>query len=59
MKLFQPELEKIKEEMDNQPRDPAAIANFRAKYLALKEKHQINPFLGPILPMSQVRFSTD
>lgn len=55
MKAFQPDMEKLKAEMDANPqKDPNSIKEFQVKYKALMKKHDVNPFLGMITPMSQI-----
>lgn len=55
MKAFQPEMEKLKDEMDANPnKDPESIKQFQKKYKALMKKHDVNPFLGMITPLSQI-----
>lgn len=55
MKAFQPDMEKLKAEMDGMPqKDPNTVKQFQVKYKALMKKHGVNPFLGMITPMSQI-----
>uniref|UniRef100_K3WL12 Membrane insertase YidC/Oxa/ALB C-terminal domain-containing protein n=1 Tax=Globisporangium ultimum (strain ATCC 200006 / CBS 805.95 / DAOM BR144) TaxID=431595 RepID=K3WL12_GLOUD len=55
MKAFQPDMEKLKAEMDLNPqKDPNTVKEFQTKYKALMKKHDVNPFLGMITPMSQI-----
>lgn len=55
MKAFQPDMEKLKAEMDLMPnKDPNTVKEFQTKYKALMKKHDVNPFLGMLTPMSQI-----
>lgn len=55
MKAFQPEMEKLKDEMNAMPtKDPNTVKEFQTKYKALMKKHNVNPFLGVITPMTQI-----
>jgi YidC/Oxa1 family membrane protein insertase len=55
MKAFQPEMEKLKEEMESAPvRSPESMVEFRKKYKALMAKHGVNPIVGVLTPLSQI-----
>ncbi|KAL8005684.1 putative membrane insertase YidC/ALB3/OXA1/COX18, membrane insertase YidC/Oxa1 [Plasmopara halstedii] len=55
MKLFQPDMEKLREEMDANPtRDPQTAKEFQKKYRALMKKHDVNPFKSVLTPLSQI-----
>ncbi|TYZ57064.1 hypothetical protein PybrP1_000967 [[Pythium] brassicae (nom. inval.)] len=55
MKAFQPDMEKLKAEMDAMPhKDPNTVKEFQTKYKALMKKHNVNPFLGMVTPMTQI-----
>ncbi|KAJ0397082.1 hypothetical protein ATCC90586_001880 [Pythium insidiosum] len=55
MKAFQPEMEKLRDEMEAAPvKDPESMAEFRKKYQALMKKHDVNPFVGFLTPLSQI-----
>ncbi|GLE09464.1 hypothetical protein PINS_up021128 [Pythium insidiosum] len=55
MKAFQPEMEKLRDEMEAAPvKDPESMAEFRKKYKALMAKHDVNPFVGFLTPLSQI-----
>jgi YidC/Oxa1 family membrane protein insertase len=56
MKLFQPDMEKLRDEMDANPtRDTASTVEFQKKYKALMKKHNVNPFKSMLTPLAQVR----
>jgi YidC/Oxa1 family membrane protein insertase len=55
MKLFQPEMEKLKAEMDANPtRDPESMKTFQTKYKALMAKHGVNPLASFFTPFTQI-----
>lgn len=55
MKAFQPEMQKLKDEMDAEPnKDPDTVKAFQVKYKALMKKHDVNPFTSVLIPMTQV-----
>ncbi|TMW57257.1 hypothetical protein Poli38472_003182 [Pythium oligandrum] len=55
MKAFQPEMDKLRDEMDAMPqKDPESMAQFRKKYQALMAKHHVNPLVGVLTPFSQI-----
>lgn len=56
MKLFQPDMEKLRDEMDANPtRDGESAQEFQKKYKALMKKHNVNPFKSMLTPLAQVR----
>lgn len=56
MKLFQPDMEKLRDEMDSNPtQTPETAQEFQKKYKALMKKHDVNPFKSMLTPMAQVR----
>ncbi|GMF12383.1 unnamed protein product [Phytophthora lilii] len=55
MKLFQPDMEKLRDEMDANPTQTAESAReFQQKYKALMKKHDVNPFKSMLTPMAQI-----
>ncbi|KAE9006828.1 hypothetical protein PR002_g16380 [Phytophthora rubi] len=55
MKLFQPDMEKLKAEIDSNPTQNSETAQeFQKKYKALMKKHGVNPFKSVLTPMSQI-----
>uniref|UniRef100_A0AAV1TBX2 Membrane insertase YidC/Oxa/ALB C-terminal domain-containing protein n=1 Tax=Peronospora matthiolae TaxID=2874970 RepID=A0AAV1TBX2_9STRA len=55
MKLFQPDMEKLRNEMDANPdRDPESIKEFQKKYKALMKKHDVNPLKSMLTPLAQI-----
>ncbi|CAH0518083.1 unnamed protein product [Peronospora belbahrii] len=55
MKLFQPDMEKLRDEMDANPtRDGDSALEFQKKYKALMKKHDVNPFKSMLPPLAQI-----
>ncbi|KAL4175096.1 hypothetical protein KRP22_000068 [Phytophthora ramorum] len=55
MKLFQPDMEKLRDEMDANPtRDEKSTREFQTKYKALMKKHGVNPFKSMLTPLAQI-----
>ncbi|EEY61447.1 mitochondrial inner membrane protein OXA1 [Phytophthora infestans T30-4] len=55
MKLFQPDMEKLKAQMDANPtQSPESTKEFQTKYKALMKKHDVNPFKSVLTPLSQI-----
>ncbi|KAG6617857.1 Mitochondrial inner membrane protein OXA1 [Phytophthora cinnamomi] len=55
MKLFQPDMEKLREEMESNPtRDTQSTLEFQKKYKALMKKHDVNPFKSMLTPLAQI-----
>ena len=58
MKLFQPDMEKLRDEMDANPtKDGDSALEFQKKYKALMKKHDVNPMKSILAPLAQVRNS--
>ncbi|RMX63521.1 hypothetical protein KXD40_005664 [Peronospora effusa] len=54
MKLFQPDMEKLREEMDANPtKDGDSALEFQKKYKALMKKHDVNPLKSILAPLAQ------
>jgi membrane protein insertase Oxa1/YidC/SpoIIIJ len=59
MKLAQPHLDKLKDEMEAAgTRDPNDLQKFRKKYKDILAKYQVRPLAGMLVPMSQVRHTS-
>ncbi|ETK96195.1 hypothetical protein L915_00999 [Phytophthora nicotianae] len=55
MKQFQPEMLKLKDQMDSNPtRDAESAQEFQKKYKALMKKHDVNPLKSMLTPLSQI-----
>ncbi|CAH0488411.1 unnamed protein product [Peronospora farinosa] len=55
MKLFQPDMEKLREEMDANPtKDGDSALEFQKKYKALMKKHDVNPLKSILAPLAQI-----
>ncbi|KAF1772247.1 Membrane insertase YidC/Oxa1, C-terminal [Phytophthora cactorum] len=55
MKLFQPDMEKLRDQMDANPtQDADSAKEFQKKYKALMKKHDVNPFKSVLTPLSQI-----
>lgn len=55
MKFLQPDLEKLREQMDANPtKDPQTAKEFQKKYKALMKKHDVNPLKSVLTPLSQI-----
>ena len=60
MKLFQPDMEKLRNEMDANPtRDPESVKEFQKKYKTLMKKHDVNPLKSMLTPLAQVCGTAD
>ncbi|KAI9905748.1 hypothetical protein PsorP6_013863 [Peronosclerospora sorghi] len=55
MKRFQPDMEKLRAEMEASPtKDPESVKAYQKKYKALMKKHNVNPFKSFLTPFVQI-----
>lgn len=54
LKILQPKLEKLKEEMEVGPRTPEKVIDFQRKYRALMSANDVSILRGLYVPLGQV-----